>query len=72
MQPWKIQARSHLSGAWHYRWTGIAVAWVVCALGWGIFALVPNQFQAIAKIYLDTDTMMAPLLRGLTVNTDPD
>jgi polysaccharide chain length determinant protein (PEP-CTERM system associated) len=72
MQPWKIQARSHLSGAWHYRWTGIAVAWVVCALGWGIFAIVPNQFEAIAKIYLDTDTMMEPLLRGLTVSTNPD
>lgn len=72
MQPWKILARSHLSGAWHYRWPGIAVAWVVCVIGWGIFALVPNEFQAIAKIYLDTDTMMEPLLRGLTVNTDPE
>lgn len=72
MQPWKAQARSHLSGAWHYRWTAIAVAWIVCLAGWGIFALLPNQFEAVAKIYIDTDTMMAPLLRGLTVMTDPD
>ena len=33
---------------------------------------VPNRFEAVAKIYVDTDTMMAPLLKGLAVNTDPE
>jgi polysaccharide chain length determinant protein (PEP-CTERM system associated) len=72
MQPWKILVRSHLSGAWHYRWTAIVVAWLFCAVAWGAFAVVPNQFQAISKIYIDTDTMMGPLLAGLTVTTDPE
>src|ERR1700761_1943833 len=72
MQPWKVQVHSYLSGAWHYRWTGVAVAWIVCLVGWGAMVFVPNQFEAVAKIYIDTDTMMAPLLRGLTVSTDPD
>ncbi|HEY2008369.1 MAG TPA: XrtA system polysaccharide chain length determinant [Rhizomicrobium sp.] len=72
MQPWKVQLHAYLSGAWHYRWTGMAVAWIVCLVGWGALVFVPNQFEAVAKIYIDTDTMMAPLLRGLTVSTDPD
>jgi polysaccharide chain length determinant protein (PEP-CTERM system associated) len=72
MQPWKVQLHSYLSGAWHYRWTGMVVAWIVCLIGWGAMVLVPNQFQAVAKIYVDTDTMMAPLLKGLAVNTDPE
>ena len=72
MQPWKVQLHSYLSGAWHYRWTGMVVAWMVCLVGWGVLLVVPNQFDAVAKIYIDTDTMMAPLLRGLTVTTDPD
>jgi polysaccharide chain length determinant protein (PEP-CTERM system associated) len=72
MQPWKVLVHAYLSGAWHYRWTGMAVAWIVCLIGWGGLVFVPNQFEADAKIYIDTDTMMAPLLKGLTVSTDPD
>ncbi len=72
MQPWKVQLHTYLSGAWHYRWAGMAVAWMVCLIGWGVLAFVPNTFEAVAKIYIDTDSMMAPLLRGLTVTTDPD
>jgi len=72
MQPWKVQLHCYLSGAWHYRWTGVVVTWIVCLVGWGTMVFVPNQFEAVAKIYIDTDTMMGPLLRGLTVNTDPD
>ena len=49
----------------------MGVAWAVCVLGWLGVALIPNQFQAVAMIYVDTDTMMAPLLRDLTVTTDP-
>jgi polysaccharide chain length determinant protein (PEP-CTERM system associated) len=72
MQPWKVQLYSYLTGAWHYRWTGMVVAWMVCLIGWGTLVLIPNQFEAVAKIYVDTDTAMAPLLKGLTVMTDPD
>ena len=72
MQPWMIQVRTHLSGAWHYRWTAMAVAWAVCCVGWIAIAFIPNQFEAVAKIYVDTDTMMRPLLQGLTVSTDPE
>ena len=49
----------------------MGVAWAVCIIGWLGVALVPNRFQAVAMIYVDTDTMMAPLLNGLTVTTDP-
>jgi polysaccharide chain length determinant protein (PEP-CTERM system associated) len=71
MQPWKIRLRTYLTGTWHYRWVGMGVAWAICIIGWLGVALVPNQFQAVAMIYVDTDTMMAPLLKGLTVSTDP-
>jgi polysaccharide chain length determinant protein (PEP-CTERM system associated) len=72
MQPWKIRLRTYLTGTWHYRWIGMGVTWAVCLIGWLGIALLPNQFQAVAMIYVDTDTMMAPLLKGLTVTTDPE
>jgi polysaccharide chain length determinant protein (PEP-CTERM system associated) len=71
MQPWKIRLRTYLTGTWHYRWIGMGVAWAVCVIGWLGVMLVPNQFQAVSMIYVDTDTMMAPLLKDLTVTTDP-
>jgi len=71
MQPWVILVRTYLSGAWHYRWTAMAIAWVVCIVGWTAIAFVPNQFEAVAKIYVDTDTLMAPLMKGLAVSIDP-
>ena len=72
MQPWKVQVYSYLTGAWHYRWIGMLVAWLVCVAGWAGLVLMPNQFQANAKIYVDTDTMMGPLLKGLAVNSNPE
>src|SRR5215468_5040267 len=71
MQPWKIHLRTYLTGTWHYRWHGMAVAWAVCVIGWFGLLVLPNQFQAVSMIYVDTDTMMAPLLKDLTVTTDP-
>jgi polysaccharide chain length determinant protein (PEP-CTERM system associated) len=71
MQPWKIRLRTYLTGTWHYRWIGMGVAWAVCIIGWLGIAVLPNQFQAVSMIYVDTDTMMAPLLKDLTVSTDP-
>jgi polysaccharide chain length determinant protein (PEP-CTERM system associated) len=71
MQPWKILLRTYLTGTWHYRWIGMGVAWAVCVIGWLAVAMMPNQFQAVSMIYVDTDTMMTPLLNGLTVSTDP-
>ena len=72
MQPWLIQLRTYLGGAWHYRWTAVGLAWAICVVGWVAVAFIPNQFRAVSKIYVDTDTMMAPLLQGLTVSTDPN
>src|ERR1700690_3328717 len=72
MQPWLVQFRTYLNGGWHYRWIALAVAWGICLVGWGVIAVIPNEFEAAAKIYVDTDTMMAPLLKGLTVSTDPE
>jgi polysaccharide chain length determinant protein (PEP-CTERM system associated) len=70
MQQWKIQLFSRLWGMWHYRWWGLAAAWVVCLAGWFVVQALPNKYEAAAKVYIDTDTLMRPLMAGLTVNPD--
>ncbi len=70
MQSWKLQLLSLLGGGWQFRWYGLAAAWLVCLIGWGVVALIPNQYQSSAKVYIDTDTLMRPLLQGIVVTTN--
>lgn len=68
---WKVKALGYLEGAFKYRWYGVAMAWAICLAGWGAIATIPDRYQAAAKVYIDTDSLMGPLLRGLVVNQDP-
>jgi len=70
MQSWKLQLLSLLGGGWQFRWYGLGIAWAVCLVGWIVVALIPNQYQAAAEVYIDTDTLMRPLLKDLVVSTN--
>lgn len=61
---------SIIRGAWRFRWYAVAVAWVVAIAGWfGIF-MIPNTYESHTQIYLETDSVLRPLLTGLAVGTD--
>jgi polysaccharide chain length determinant protein (PEP-CTERM system associated) len=61
---------AYARGAWKRRWLALAVAWLVCLVGWSVVAVLPNKYSVSARIYVDTDTLLAPLLKGLTVETN--
>ncbi len=70
MQDLKIRLISLLAGAWQFRWWGLAAAWLTCILGWAAIALIPNSYDSTAQVYIDTDTLMRPLLHGIAVSTN--
>jgi polysaccharide chain length determinant protein (PEP-CTERM system associated) len=72
MQSWKVQLLSYLSSTWRYRWYGIAAAWIICLAGWIGVGFIPDQYQSEAKVYIDTDTLLRPLLKGLAVSSNAD
>ena len=72
MQSWRLEIYAHLSAIRRYRWQGLAAAWVVCILGWIGVAAIPNTYQSTAQVYIDTHTLLRPLLKGLAVTTDPN
>jgi polysaccharide chain length determinant protein (PEP-CTERM system associated) len=72
MQSWRLQLLGLLGGGWQYRWYGLAAAWIVCLVGWVVVAFIPDVYQSSAKVYIDTDTVMRPLLKGLVVATDTE
>lgn len=64
------KAKSYLIGIWLYRWHGIVTAWIVALIGWGAIAHLPDRYQSIARVYIDTQSLIKPLMKDLSVNTD--
>jgi len=61
----------YLHGLWRYRWSALLIAWIVAVIGWmGVYAL-PNQYTVNAVVNIDTSSIMRPLMKGLSVETDP-
>ncbi|MCF6353699.1 MAG: hypothetical protein L3J26_01125 [Candidatus Polarisedimenticolaceae bacterium] len=60
----------YIRGILRYRWWMLSVAWVVCIVGWLVVANLPDQYRASAKVFVDTNSLLKPLLRGLAVQTN--
>ena len=60
-------AARYLMLGWRRRWWAVVAAWTVCIGGWIGVAALPNQFEATARVYIDADAVLTPLLRGITV-----
>lgn len=54
-------------GMWRFRWAGALVAWLVAAVGVTVVFRIPDQYQASARIYVDTASILKPLMAGLAV-----
>lgn len=59
-----------LAQLWRRRWYALGVAWLVCLIGWPVVMLLPSKFEASTRIYVDTDTLLAPLMKGMTVDVN--
>ena len=72
MQSWRVDLFTYLAATWRYRWQGLAAAWIVCVAGWLWVSSVPNTYESGAQVYIDTNGLLNPLLRGLAVTNDPN
>jgi polysaccharide chain length determinant protein (PEP-CTERM system associated) len=61
----------YLHAIWRRRWLSIAVAWAVCLAGWAVVAFIPSRYESQARVFVDADGLLTPLLRGLAVDVDP-
>ncbi len=50
--------RSAVHSVWHRRWLALAVAWGVCVLGWLVVAMIPNSYEAQARIYVQLEDVL--------------
>ncbi len=63
--------RQHLVSAWRRRWFGVAAAWILCGIGWATIYALPNQYESNARLYVDADAVLTPLLKGLVADSAP-
>jgi polysaccharide chain length determinant protein (PEP-CTERM system associated) len=59
-----------LGGIWRRRWWVVAISWLVCGVGWTVVANLPDRYASSARIYVDMDTMLGPLMQGIAVNVN--
>ncbi|HEV7609496.1 MAG TPA: XrtA system polysaccharide chain length determinant [Steroidobacteraceae bacterium] len=59
-----------LRGAWRFRWLAMIAAWAICIAGWLVVFAMPDMYGATAKVYVDTRSVLGPLLDKLTVRPD--
>lgn len=58
--------------AWRHRWYGVGCAWVVALAGWFAITQLPNRYEATARVYVDTQSVLRPLLAGVAVQPNVD
>jgi polysaccharide chain length determinant protein (PEP-CTERM system associated) len=61
-----------LRGMWLYRWLGIAIAWIVGVIAVVVIFAIPDKYEASARIYVDTDSVLKPLMSGLIVQANTE
>jgi len=66
------QLATILRGMWRRRWLGLAVAWVVGVAGAIVVVNIPNRYEASARIFVDTQSLLRPLVSGLAIAPNID
>ncbi len=66
------QVLTALRGMWRRRWVGLMVAWAVAVIGAVVLLRIPDRYSATARVYVDTQTVLKPLMSGLAVQPNID
>ena len=59
-----------LRGMWRYRWLGLITAWVLSSIGVVVVFFIPDRYEASARIYVNTASILKPLMTGMTVQAN--
>lgn len=62
--------QSEVRGAWRFRWLAMGIAWAGCVLGWILVFMMPDQYAAEARFYVNTSTRLDEVMGGVIIDSD--
>lgn len=65
-----LELVSILYGIWRQRIVAISVAWVICVVGWVLVAQIPDIYKSEARIHVDAEAFLKPLLGKMAVQNN--
>ena len=60
----------YLKGTLKYRRIAIFLALIVCIFSWSYVFMMSDKYESKAKVHIDTETVIRPLMKGMVI--DPD
>ncbi|MGE5450922.1 MAG: XrtA system polysaccharide chain length determinant [Acidobacteriota bacterium] len=72
MEELYTQIRGTMIAMWQRRWLGVAAAAIISVLSAIGVVVMHDRFEASARIYVDTATVLKPLMTGLAFQPDVD
>jgi polysaccharide chain length determinant protein (PEP-CTERM system associated) len=70
MQELVEQLLGILRGMWQRRWIGLLIAWLVAIIGTIIVFRLPDKYEASARVFVDTQSLLQPLMAGMAMAPD--
>lgn len=64
------QILDYIKGIWIKKRYVMICSWLICPIGFAYVATLPDQYSSRAKVFVDTRSVLQPLLRGLAIQTD--
>ena len=67
MEELLAQISTFAKGMWRFRWQSLLLAWLVGVVAAVVVFRIPDRYEATARIYVDTQSILRPLMSGLAV-----
>ncbi|MDP5029783.1 MAG: Wzz/FepE/Etk N-terminal domain-containing protein [Paraglaciecola sp.] len=66
------QLVDYIKGVWVKKRYVIISTWLICPLGFFYVASLPDVYSSEARVFVDTRSVLQPLLKGLAIQTNPE
>jgi polysaccharide chain length determinant protein (PEP-CTERM system associated) len=61
------QILGYARSVWRRRWLVLIIAWLLAVVSWVWIYTLENRYQAQARVYVDTQSLLKPLMGGLAI-----